>query len=62
MGFALLNPSYALLADRASNLDVMTKLRAFTMICDRVPDAFMRAERKLKRDHARFAAGRTPSA
>jgi hypothetical protein len=48
-----------LLADRMSNLDVMIKLRALMMIRDEVPDVFMRAERKLKRDHARFAAGKT---
>jgi len=44
-----------LLADRASNLDVMTKLRALTMIRDEIPDSFMRTERKLKRDHARLS-------
>jgi hypothetical protein len=51
-----------LLADRASNLDVMIKLRALTMIRDEVPDAFMRSERKLKRDHARLVEAKTPSA
>ncbi len=48
-----------LLADRASSLNLTIKLRALTMIRDRVPDTFMRAERKLKRDHARLASDRT---
>ncbi|MEA2876479.1 MAG: hypothetical protein QOF14_1675 [Hyphomicrobiales bacterium] len=43
-----------LIADRVSNLDVMIKLQALNMICDKIPDAFMRAERKLKRDHKRM--------
>jgi hypothetical protein len=43
-----------LLADRASNLDIMIQLQALNRICDKIPDAFMRTERKLKRDHKRI--------
>lgn len=42
-----------LLTDRASNLDFMIGLLALTMIRDEIPDVFIRAERKLKRDHLR---------
>jgi hypothetical protein len=60
--FTLVQITGLLLVNRASNLDVMIKLRTLTMIRDEVPDVFMRAERKLKRDHARFVAGKTRGA
>jgi hypothetical protein len=43
-----------LLEDRISNLDVMIMLQALAMMRDEIPDALMRADRKLKRDHAKL--------
>ena len=40
-----------LLSERISSLDVMIQLRALSMMRDEILDAFMRAERELKRDH-----------
>lgn len=51
-----------LLADRMSNLDVWVKAQALIMIRDEIPDAFMRADRKLKRDHAKLQTERAGNA
>jgi hypothetical protein len=48
-----------LLAERVSNLDMMIKLQSLVKIRDEIPGAFMRAERKLKRDHARLVRGKS---
>ena len=47
-----------LLEDRMSNLDVMSQLQALNIIRDKIPDAFMRAERKLERDHREIQRNR----
>ena len=51
----LLQITAVLLSERMSNLDVMIKMQALTMIRDQIADAFMRADRKLQRDHAKRA-------
>jgi hypothetical protein len=43
-----------LLKDRVSNLDVMIQLQTLAKIRDEIPNALMRADRKLKRDHAKL--------
>ncbi len=52
--FTLVQITALLLEDRISKLDVMIQLQALVMMRDEIPDAFMRADRKLKRDHAKL--------
>jgi hypothetical protein len=50
---ALVQITALLLKDKVSDFDFMIQLQAIVMIRDAIPEEFMRADRKLKRDHAK---------
>ena len=60
--FTLVQITTLLLSERMSNLDVMMRMQLLVMIRDEIPDAFMRADRKLQRDHAKLQSERAGKA